>query len=308
MLATLAATLALSVAPAPEPITLRFAWPREGKVEVRQHSEKQGKKGGMTYVLHWAPEPDGETMLVEFRDVRLGDLEGVPNDAVGRAAIAGAARAIGSALPKLRVAFDGTLIEVVGYEDTVEVVLDTITEGMDPETVAQLRATMLKPEVAQMVQTATVERWMAWGAQWDTLEVERGEEFVLELDTELTGGVVSELSITIGETTHHRGVECVEIACSSEADEELLRREYMRALGTLLPDRDGKGPPEHLFPEMSTEQSSLGIFAAADLRPLEVRTRKKVRVVPAGGADPVVQVEEYRYEFEWPDLEPRSKR
>lgn len=306
MLVTLAATLALSVAPAPEPITLRFAWPREGKVEVLQRSEKQGKKGQMTYVLHWATEPGDETMLVEFRDVRLGDLEGLPADAVGRAAIAGAARAIGSALPKLRVALDGTLIEVVGYEETVEVVLDAISDDMDPEMVEQVRATMLKPEAAQMVQTATVERWMAWGAQWDTLEVERGEEYVLELDTELTGGVVPELSITIGEKTHHRGVECVEIACSSEADEELLRREYTRALGFLAPD--GKGPPENLFSEVSSEQNSLGIFAAADLRPLEVRTRKEVRVVPAAGAGPVVQVEEHRYEFEWPDLEPRPKR
>jgi hypothetical protein len=165
---------------------------------------------------------------------------------------------------------------------------------------------MLQPEVAQMAQTATAERWMAWGANWDTLEVERGEEFVLELDTELTGGVVSELSIAVGEKTHHRGIECVEIACDSEAEEELLRREYTRALGVISPD--GKAPPENLFAELSSEQSSFGIFAVAYLRTLEVRTSKKVTVVPAAGAGPVVQFEEILYQFEWPDLEPRPKR
>ena len=309
MLAVLVAMLVRTASPCPaeEPFVLDFAWLREGSVPVRQFTDKKGKQAEAAFTLHWAPEPGGGTSLIEYRDVRLVEYDGRSADDPALQSIMAPLKVFTAAVPRLRVGPEGDLLEIVGYEETVAALVGMFPEGSELAGVArQLQDTMLRPEVVEMMRTTMAERWGAWGAQWDGLEVVRGEGFSLELDPEETGGVVHRLDVEVGDKAVHRGLACVEMSTRGVADPDRVKRQLARMMGLLSPG--GELSAEFPFAEVGVEQTSEAVFAEADLRPIEVRTRKVMKFVQAEGADPIVQLEEYRYEFEWPDLEPRSKR
>lgn len=297
---------AVAQEPAPDVTTLRFGWPAEGSVRVREDILKKGRSVETTYVLRWAPIADGSGTVLEYSDYEIVSFGGVPRSDPRLAKVLPQFEALASAMPKFTLDEEGNLTGFIGFEEMIDSVLGLLEER-DPELGPKIAELLRQPQMRATMEEKAAETWNAWVGNWIDLEVERGTEEVWEVDVEEYGGFVREFEYRFGERAEYRGLECVEIAMESVADEALLLRTTLEMLGLIAESVDVELPDELPFARMARTDLIEGIFAVDGLRPLEVERSMTVQIWKTANSESEESLESHHYVFEWSDMAPADE-
>ena len=121
--------LALTVQdPEPDALTLRFGWPHEGQVQVRESSLKKGATAEIAYTLRWSPDEQGESFVIAYEDYRFLSINGQAASTPAVKAIVERIAPLMKAIPRMRISSAGQLAEFLGLDEVFEAVLDELPE------------------------------------------------------------------------------------------------------------------------------------------------------------------------------------
>jgi len=286
----LAVSPQLDGTPEPELLTLTYDWPRSGSVAVTESSLKRGTRAKSAYTLRWSPEEGGESVLMEFADFRLLQLNGMDAAAPRLAPMVRRMRPLLEAIPKMRISRAGELIEFVGLDEAIEAVLATVESD---ESFEELSRSMRSPETRQLVSAKAADRWNVWAASLIGVETFAGEvwEGAIEMPSALEELPVDAVrGFRCLERFEHRGADCVRIEIDTTFDPESMKAmmlEMFRRLGNPAP------PEEAAELEVARVDHVEGVWEVATLRPHRVKTTS---VITSG---PREQREEHEYVFAW---------
>ena len=288
-------------------VSLRFGWPETGKCEVFEEVAKKGMEATMRYDLYWAPlTGDEEGLLLEYRDFRFIEFNGMDATTPQARRALAQATAMGSAIPRMKIGPDGALFGFEDYDKMVRELMEHFeTRGDAKEEIEALGQLLGQPQLQQVMKTKSAEIWNHWVSSW-VGDVVRGTGEVWELDMEATGGVLPELHIQYGKLEEYRGVECIEVSLTGQADEEVFRRKLLQMLGLMSPDAEEL--PEDAPISRATKTLTVeGILAVEGLRPLEIQTSDVTKIWDAESGRVQPQEEEHTYYFDWPGIEPHGQ-
>lgn len=149
-----------------------FAWPERSEALVTERVLKKGRHAVMRYRV--VTEPDGDALLVYYRDFVFLEIEGIDlDDPEARKGVEILQAQVADAIPPYRVARDGKWLGATGLEHFA----DRLTEIFPPDRVATLRTMLANPKVRALVDGKLREVWQAWAEGWLGLELVPGDRY-----------------------------------------------------------------------------------------------------------------------------------
>ncbi len=302
-LLALAALGASALAQDPEPPALRFAWPGQDAVPVRETCTKGGQEVEMTYRLRLEPEAGSGGFVVSYEGFEFTSLGGRPAAEPELQLLLPRIAPLFQARPSHRVSADGRFAGVVDLDRTIESLLETYSglDDLDQVPEAQLdliRKAFARPEVASTLIDPVETSWNVWVGDWIGVRIAPGRTSEVEVERPLPilgpeATIILRVEVACLERLTHRGRDCIRLRSRREPDPERLAetaKAYALASGREIPADALRG----LVPVTRAE----GIYEVETLRPHEARSETTGRASPLGGRDG----ERAEYVFDWPDL------
>jgi hypothetical protein len=292
---------------APDPvIALRFAWPREGSVQVKETVRRKGHTAEFSYELAWSPDEQGG-FVMEHRDHRCTGLDGVAIDAATASMMLAASGFEGIGNPRMRISAAGELVELLDMDQFLEPLIGKAIEAPGiPEEERQEIATVMRSEGARsLFEAPSRQQWHAWAGAWcgevvnpaapATREEESPSAFgttlksTVRIEADPPATVDGRRQIRLRRATVFDPASLTEAALSMPA---LAMTARAQALHKDEAQRVGR----------MERQDDLEVLTDPDtLIPLRVLRRSLRTVFDKSGASMETVKEQYLYEFEWPD-------
>ncbi|MBI4612700.1 MAG: hypothetical protein HY720_03735 [Planctomycetes bacterium] len=284
-------------------IVLRFAWPKEGTVQVSEKRAKRGGEAEMTYRLRISPEGEDGGIRVAYEEFAFVRVNGMDANRPELREVMARLRATEGLIPAYRVDREGEFCGIVDFDTWLESMVGTL-EGlpsMSEDVKKKLREFFTSAQGRETLAGKAAEPWNAWAGHWTGLEIAVGEvqEFEVEQTVPLAGGEIAVpviYRVSCEERMTDAGVECVRLRSVQEPDSEKLLEAAERFLREHPVDR-----PEAALANLSTTTVLEGVYEIAALRPHRASIRMTMRVAEEGGEEHE-QVDLREYAFLWPDL------
>lgn len=271
--------------------TLRSDWPRSGQVAVRETVLENGVRAVTAYTLRWQPDGSGVAFVLGFEDFRLLTIDGRDASEPGVKAVADRLAPRLKVLPRMRISFDGELIELLELDQVIAAVAAEMPRN---EETAALEEKLRRPETRRALEAAAAERWNAWGAGFSGLET-LGPGYEQETDVEIPGtspgAVVRGVRrFRLRDAFAYAGTYSAHLQMITDYDPKSLKE-------SLLPVIEGPGvapAPEGLADLECTRRDRIdGVYVVDRLCPYVVTT---TTVITIGARE---EREEHEYLFDW---------
>jgi len=274
----------------PDALTLRFGWPHEGQVEVREASLKQAATAEIAYTLRWRPDEADESFVIAYENYRFLSINGQAASTPAVEAVVARIAPLMKAIPRMRISFAGQLVEFLGLDDVFEAVLDELPEDQRN---SELEETMRSPAARQLAATAATERWNVWVAGLIGMKTFVGDEWEADIETasNLPGQTLLAVqSFRCLERFADAGADCVRLEMVTRFDPESLKANTLAVAASL----GNAFPPEAAESLHLTRMDRVeGVWEIETLRPHRVSTST---LVTSAGEE---RREEHTYEFDW---------
>jgi hypothetical protein len=276
--------------PAADALTLRFDWPHEGHVQVRESSLKNGATAEIAYTLRWRPDESGESFVISYEDYRFLSINGQAASTPAMKAIVERIAPLMKAIPRMRISSAGQLVEFLGLDEVFEAVLDELPEDQRN---AELEQTMRSPAARQLAAAAATERWNVWVAGLIGMETFVDDEW--EADIETASNLPGQTLLAVqGFRCHERfadaGADCVRLEMGTTFDPDSLKANTLAVAASL-----GQPVPPAESLRLTRVDRVEGVWEIETLRPHRVSTST---LVTSAGEE---RREEHTYEFDWGD-------
>ncbi len=263
-------------------VPLRFAWPAQGAVQVRETVRKKGHTAVFEYELRWRPRAAGGCDAA-FGALRCTSMDGAALTAEAAARFLQSAGLGESGLPSLRVDADGQLAALLDLEAWVESALTAMLRGSSADAAerARLLATMRSPEALALVQERAAQTWNCWVGAWVGAAVDVGATREARLAAPVGGAPNVPVNVRFSAAADEQDASLLRLTLDGEFD--------AAALGAAL-GQNGRIEREDRF-EVLTDPASL--------MPRKALRRFEVRVYDAAGTLQGTQKEQHLYAFAW---------
>jgi hypothetical protein len=294
-------------AQAPAVRTLRFAWPVPSRVTVTERVLKKGKSAVMRYDAVLSARQGGgyEVKIDQFEFLELDGRE-VPKGPLPPELKA--ATALASVIPVLQLSAEGEVVDVVGFEASVERALEQVPEEQGMR--EQLRKVLAQPAMAQAMKQKTSEFWNAWVGSWTGLELAEGHEATGPVPVQLPSGPVESV-VTVrhrGPDAAHKGAVRLELETVLEG--EPFRKAMVGLVAQMLQGSGTQGKaPQDVDAMLKSARRVSKVEAVTDgatLRPYRVRMSQVTKLQVEGQERE--QSEVHEYDFAWPAPKAAGKR
>ena len=319
----LGATACTAVAPAPPPvreltpaqddsvekpvgaISLRFAWPTEGSVQVLETVRKRGHTVEFSYTL--ALSPDGQQgFVIERRDYRCTSFDGGTMDAAVEDAFSAAG--IGDAgTPRMRISAEGELNELLDMESRViEPLLARALEapGIPEEEKREIAESMRSPGARGLFEAPFLQLWAVWVGGWRIGEVVPGVPVARAQEAQAGSAspVKTRVTIEAKEPTIVDGRAQIRIVMDTIFDPESLTAAAFSLASPAMTARAQAQQREaaEKIGRLERVDHLEALTDPATLMPIKVLRRTEMTTYDKSGASIGTQKDQYLYVFTWP--------
>lgn len=290
--------------------TLTFSWPVPGKVRVTETALKKGRTAVFQYDLITKPVANSRDIEVSYRRFEFVSIQGLDlNSAEIRQKLA-PTLAIMSALPSFRINPKGELLEVIGFEEMLQRVLDTslLAGNIDAKVRNKVISMLSEPTTIATLKEKTANYWDAWVGAWIGLPNKPGAVYNLGGEyTAFGANVPYAAQIKQLKTKGSSKPGKVSFRLTSQADGDAMKN---AVAGLMHKTITGKSSSRNTFDlsmiQFADRTTTIGIVTdARTLRPELVLTESIVKI-KMQGEDPQEQLERRKYEFDWLNLKGRE--
>lgn len=292
--------------PAAEPaLALRFAWPAQGSVRVRETVSRKGHTAEVAYELAWAPHPEGGFVL-EQRDRRWTAIDGVALTEEPTPAQLAAAGLSESVHPRLWIGADGRLQELLDLAAIAEPVVRQAqaNPALSDAERQEIATAMQSPAALEMLGAATRQKWQCWVGAWIGAEIAPGATAIREEQLPILqiGSAQARVTMRAQAPEPIEGAVLIRLSLDTVFDPESLA-----AAARAVPARALTAQAQALQQEMVANLGRIErqehvelLTDPATLMPRQALRRTAMEVFDKKGASLGAQTEEFLYVFEWP--------
>lgn len=288
------------------PIALRFAWPREGSVQVKETVRRKGHTAEFAYELAWTPDEQGG-FVIEHRDHRCTSLDGVAIDAATASMMLAASGFEDIGYPRLRISAEGELVELLDMDLFIQPLISKALEAPGiPEEERQEIATVMQSDGARsLFEAPSRQQWHAWAGAWRGGEVTPGSPAIHEEESPSAFGTTlkSTIKITADAPVTIEGRRQIRLHLETVFDPTSLTQAALSMPALAMTARAQalqKAEAERVGRMERRDQ--LEVLTDPDtLMPLRVLRRSERAVYDKAGASMEAVKEQYLYEFIWPN-------
>ena len=148
---------------------MTFRWPVPGVVYVTETVEKKGKLAEFAYELHICKANPGAK--IHYQNIRLISWAGFSGDNKLVQALVEPLLAFKNATPVLWINDDGSLIDLIGIDKMIHLIVDSIPS---PKLRSMLEKLSDNPRIVDLLKAKTADIWASWVGLWAPFDL-RGE-------------------------------------------------------------------------------------------------------------------------------------
>jgi hypothetical protein len=172
-------------------ITFTFAWPVPSTVAVTVHSEADEGTSLLQYDLLLLRDKESGQLRLDFVDIRILELDGIALAEYPAPEEIAAFVAMAKAVPSLAIADDGAVDGVLGIEqaiDQMEESLPTLLDDPANQTVFETVMNFLRsPQGRQAMINEATQLWLDWVGDYRGLRITPGEKLTATAPMSLLG-------------------------------------------------------------------------------------------------------------------------
>lgn len=290
---TPASTSLAAEAQAAQPVPLTFAWPAGSEALVEETVQKRGNTAVERYRVRWLPVSDDPTHNdVVMDQLQMTMVNGKPVDAEADRTMLEEVARLSAMLPRMRIDASGALVDVVGVEEMIT----TVAQSMSDEERANFLELMRSPSGQPILRGAAEKIWNTWVGAVVGLQAPPGEELVAVTTIPGPDGPLEQ-------QTHYlleRAGDRVVISTRTETPAPIARALMQPMLQPLF-DRMAQNGVEaaEVFKniELSISSSTLVEMEPATMRPHRAQARQVFHLSVQGNTQE--HVEQHDYVFTW---------